>query len=342
MAVRVGVIGAGLMGATHARTLAGAVSGAEVAAVSDPVREALDRVAGEADAATTYEDGLELIADPDVDGVIIASPAATHERFAVAALEAGKPVLCEKPLAPDPDASLRIVEAEAALGRRRITLGFMRRYDTGYRELKARLDAGVIGRPLMAHCVHRNPRVHDFFDSAMIITDTVVHEIDIVRWLLDQEIVRATVLTPRPTGEAKEGVRDPQLVLFETDDGQLVDVEAFVNARYGYDIRCEIVGEAGTLALAPISPVLTTGERGAALDVPPGFQQRFGEAYQHELQAWVAAIALGDEPPAATAWDGYAASAVSEAAVEALESGRPTDVRLAERPALYQAGALAT
>ncbi len=341
MAVRVGVIGAGLMGSTHARILSAAVSGAELAAISDPLRDAAERVAAEVGLNTIYEDARELIADPDVDAVIVASPAVTHEPFTLAALELGKPVLCEKPLAPDADAALRMVEAEAALGQRLVTLGFMRRYDPAYVDLKARLDAGVIGRPLMVHCVHRNPRVHDDFDSAKIITDTVVHEIDVTRWLLDQEIVRCTVLTPRPSGEAPAGVRDPQLVLLETADGALVDVEAFVNARYGYDVRCEAVGERGTLALAPPSTVVVNSAQGATLEVPAGFQQRFGTAYLHELQAWVSALALGEEPPPATAWDGYAAAAVSEAAVTALQTGTPTAVRLAARPELYETEALA-
>ena len=164
---------------------------------------------------------------------MIASPAITHEPFTLACLEAGKPVLCEKPLAVDAAAALRIVEAEARAAL--VTVGFMRRCDPGYVGLKAQMDA--IGPPVIVHCAHRNPSVHEFFDSAMIITDTVVHEVDITRWLLGQEIVRVQVMTPRPSSRAREGLRDPQLVIFETEGGQLVTVEAFVSAGYGYDIQ---------------------------------------------------------------------------------------------------------
>ena len=168
----------------------------------------------------------------------------------------------------------------------------------------------------------------------MIITDTAVHEIDVTRWLLDQEIVRATVFTPRPTSEAPAGLRDPQLIIFETEDGLLVDVEAFVNARYGYDIRCEVVGEAGTLELLSPSTVARRGAFAEALALPRTFQERFGIAYLHELQSWIAAIERGEEAPgAASAWDGYAAAAVCEAAVESLETGRPTEVNLGTRAA---------
>jgi len=219
-----------------------------------------------------------------------------------------------------------------------VTVGFMRRYDPGYVDMKARLDAGVVGAPVMVHCAHRNPSVHAHFDSAMIITDSAVHEIDITRWLLDQEIVRTTVLTPRPSSEAPDGIRDPQFLIFETERGQLVDVEAFVNARYGYDIRCEVVGEAGTLELLTPATVAVRNRSTQALDVPPGFQQRFGIAYLHELQSWIAGISRGEEPTGPSAWDGYAATAVCEAAVSSLESGHPVDVRLAERPLLYPGG----
>src|SRR3954464_7535374 len=254
------------MGTTHARILATAVSGAEVVAIADPaVRLAGDHVA--------YRDGFELIAAANVDAVIVASPVPPHEPYVLACLEAGKPVLCEKPLAGDAETALRIVEAER--GRRLVTVGFMRRYAPGYTDLKARLDAGTIGAPLLVHCAHRNPSVHEFFDSAMIITDSAVHEVDITRWLLGEEIVRATVLTPRPSARARPGLRDPQLIVFETAAGRLVDVEAFVSAGFAYDIRCAVVGEDGTLELLAPSTVRVRGAFAAGVALPSGFPERF-------------------------------------------------------------------
>lgn len=285
--MRVGVIGAGLMGATHARLLSGAVPGAELVATADPVADGV-----------TYSDGLELIAAPDVEAVVIASPVVTHEPYTLACIEAGKRVLCEKPLAGDPAACLRIAEADT---HELVTVGFMRRFDPDYVELKARIEA-----PLLIHCAHRNPSVHDFFDSEMILTDSVVHEVYITRWLLEQEIVRVQVLTPRPTSRAREGVRDPQLVILETEGGQLVTVEAFATAGYGYDIRCTVVGESGVVEL----PVR----------IAESFQERFADAYRLELQAWVAG------EPGPTARDGYAAARVTEAAVRSLHTGGPVEV----------------
>jgi len=284
--------------------------------VSDAIRESAERLAHEVGVETVYTDALELIGDHHVDAVVIASPAQTHEAFVAACLEAGKPVLCEKPLASSAEAARRVLDAEAALGRRLVQTGFMRRFDPGYVELKSRVDGGEVGAPLLVYSTHRNATVPPGFGSEMIIKDTVVHDVDTVRWLLGQELVRATVLTPRPTSRAPEGVRDPQVVLFETDEGALVHVEAFVNAQYGYDIRCEIVGETGAMALAPPTP-----------EVPMGFQERFGLAYVNELQAWVGSIADG-APVGASAWDGYAAAAACEAAWASLTTGQPTDIRL--------------
>ena len=339
MSVGVGVIGAGLMGGTHVRTIAASVAGAEVVALSDAVAESAERLAGEAGVETIHGDALDLIGDPRVDAVIVASPGQTHEAFVLACLEAGpKPVLCEKPLATSVASAWRVVEAESALGRRFVQLGFMRRFDPGYADLKARLDAGEIGPPVMAHCAHRNATVPPVFDSEMIIRDSVVHDVDTARWLLGREVTRITVLRPRPTSRAAEGVQDPQFVLFETEGGVLVDVEAFVNAQYGYDIRCEVVGESGTLTLAPPASVEVRHEARIAGGVALGFQQRFASAYALELQSWVASVAAGREPAGASVWDGYAAVAVCEAGVEALGGGAPVEVRLEERPALYGAG----
>ena len=296
MSRRIGVIGAGAMGSSHCRMIARAVSGATLAAVSDadPARAA--RVAGD---ARVHDDPLALIGDPQVDAVVIASSDATHQGFVLACLEADKPVLCEKPLAPTSEASLSVVQAEAAIGRRLVQIAFMRRHDAGYVAMKQRLDAGRVGAALMVHCAHRNAGTPPGFTSEMLITSSATHEFDLTRWLLGQEVVAATVLVPRPSGLAPDGVRDPQLIVLETDEGVLVDVEVFVNARYGYDIRCELVGESGTLTLAPPASVEIRGEGADGREVDDDFRARFVDAYRVQLQAWV--DGLGASAPTARA-----------------------------------------
>ena len=213
----------------------------------------------------------------------------------LACIDAGKPVLCEKPLATTGEDALKVIEAEVALGRRLVQVGFMRRYDRAYRVVKAAMDDGSIGEPLLAHMVHRNASVPDTFTSDMSMTDSVVHEIDTIRWLFDQEIVATTVVASRPSPlRRRPGLRDPQLVLFELTDGAVIDVEVFVNCRYGYDVRCEVVGSEGTVAHGqPAAPARCcgAGRRGEA--VPADWRVRFDLAYLEEMQEWVDGAARG-------------------------------------------------
>jgi myo-inositol 2-dehydrogenase / D-chiro-inositol 1-dehydrogenase len=310
---RIAVIGAGAMGSCHARLLASAVRGAELVAVADVDLErakALARAVGVRDAGA---DAYELIASAEVDAVVVASIPDTHEALVRACLDAGKQVLCEKPLAASAEASRRIVEAEAATGSRLVTVGFMRRYDAGYVELERRLAGGEVGAALLVHCVHRNADIPDSFDQVAAITDSVVHEVDVARWLLGEEIAAVTVVAGRATRNAPPGVRDPQLVLLETDSGVVVEVESFLRARYGYDVRCEVVGETGTLTL-PVPDAIAVG-----------FQDRFAQAYRDELQAWVTGLQDG-APGGPSARDGYAAAAVTDACVRAAQTGLRTKV----------------
>jgi myo-inositol 2-dehydrogenase/D-chiro-inositol 1-dehydrogenase len=332
MTLTIGVVGTGNMGQEHIRRLAG-VPGAEVVAVSDVNAEQAKRVS-ETVGARAYSDGHDLIGSDAVQAVIIASPGDTHEEFTLACIAADKPVLCEKPLAPTVDACLRVLAAEAAGSRRLVQVGFMRRYDDGFQALKATLDGGQIGRALLLHCRHRNAVTPPGFTSDMMITDSVVHDIDVTRWLLGQEIVAATVFKPRPSSKAPEGLQDPQLVVLETAQGVLVDVESFVNCQFGYDIRYELVGETGTASLGEVAGVHVRQQGRHHGPIPADFRERFGGAYQSELQKWVAGV-LDGEVTGPSAWDGYATTAVAEACVQALTEGRRAVVELADRPALY-------
>ena len=335
MRVRVGVIGTGMIGQDHIRRITQVLSGGTVVAVTDLDAARAGRVAAGLPAATAYPAGRDLIADGSVDAVLVASWGAAHEEHVLAAISAGKPVFCEKPLAPTGEACLRIVEAEMAAGRRLVQVGFMRRYDAGYHALKSALEAGEIGTPLLMHCAHRNPSAPPYgFTTEMMVTDSAVHEIDLVRWLFGEDIVATNVLKPRRSSKGSVELHDPLIVLLETASGVLVDVEVFVNATYGYDIRGEIVGERGTVALAEAGGAVLKQEGRRSGRVPADWRERFSRAYDAELQDWLKAVAAGS-CSGPSAWDGYAAAAAAESCLEALRTGRRTAVSLPERPAFY-------
>ncbi|MGY1832444.1 Gfo/Idh/MocA family protein [Geodermatophilus sp. SYSU D01180] len=336
--LRVAVLGVGMMGADHVARLHSRTSGAQVAAVSDAFAEKAEQVAGTVPGCRVVGDPLAAIADDDVDAVLVATPGQFHEEQVLACIEHGKPVLCEKPLTMDAATSLALVRAEdahtARTGRRLVQVGFMRRFDPEYAELEALVRSGALGEPLVVHCAHRNAAVPPHFTSEMMVNDSVVHEVDVARFLLAEEIAAVTVLRPRATRHAVTGQSDPLLVLLETTGGRVVDVEVFVSTGVGYEVRTEVVGEDGS-AMIGLDPGLVRQSGGPSgglrsTGIAPDFRQRFGRAYDIELQRWVDAARRG-EVDGPGAWDGYAAQAVCAAGVEALRTGRRTEVRLEAR-----------
>ena len=285
-------------------------------------------------AAEVYPDGHALIAAADVQAVLVASWGPTHEEYVLAAIAAGKPVFCEKPLATTAEGCRRIVEAEQAHGKRLVQVGFMRPYDAGYRQLKAVVDADRIGAPLMIHAAHRNPTVSEHYSTDMAITDTLIHEINVLAWLLDDHYVSAQVVFPRKAPAAREHLRDPQVVLLETAKGVRIDVEVFVNCQYGYDIQCEIVGERGIARLPEPTSVQLRSEARLSNEILMDWKDRFIAAYDVELQAFIDDLAAG-QLTGPSSWDGYIAAVTADACIKAQDSGAIEPVTLPSRPAFY-------
>ena len=323
MSLAVGVIGTGVMGAEHARLLRCATSGAHLAAVCD-ADEA--RATAAAAGGAVFSDGMALIASENVQAVVIASPDATHAQYALACLAAGKPVLCEKPIAATAAEGLAIVQAEAALGRHLVTVGFMRRFDPAYADMRAARIVGQIGAPVLLHNIHRNAAAPTWFTGAMAVTNSLVHEIDISRWLLGSELISAQV-TSAPGG-------DPMLVTMQTDKGEIVSTEVYMNATYGYHVHAQLVGRAGTVEMAAPTRVLTNLAAAQSFGFPANWVPRFAEAYRLQMQAWVDAIAKGQHV-GASAWDGYITTSIAEQIVDGIATGSRIALTLPARPALY-------
>lgn len=333
--MRVGIVGVGMMGSDHAKRVASRISGARLVAVCDPDRARAEALASGAEHVRVHDDALGLIASDDVDAVILASPGLAHEEQLLACIAHGKPTLCEKPLTMDSDSSLRVIRAERASGRSLIQVGFMRRFDPEYAQMKRLLAGGTFGRLLLVHNTHRNKAVpNPEFRSDMIVRDSLVHEVDVARFLFDEEIEEITVLQPSPTSLAHEGVADPQVAVFRMSGGGLVTSEVFVNCQTGYEVRCEAVAERGTVTAGLSQAGLYTTRANLDGDngwwggpVAPDFTVRFARAYDLEVQAWVDAARAGTVA-GATAWDGYASTLVCSAGMESLQSGNTVKVAL--------------
>lgn len=334
MTVGVGVIGTGRMGGIHLRNLSEHLPQGHVEAIGGTNRARLDEAADRCGAKRVYTDPFALILDPKVDAVLVASPASTHAAFVIAAIQANKSVFVEKPLSTSAASALQVAETENATGRRHVRLGFMRRYDPAHIELRETVINGSIGSPLMVHCAHRLPAVTAAFGSEMLITEGLTHEIDSARWLTGSEIRTVRVYTPGPSGRAVPGVDDPQFVVLETDEGQLIDVEVSVNAGYAYDIRCEVVCEDGTVELEDFSLTRVRRDNRSASPLSRGWAHRFHGAFREELRTWLDDVSSGT-PTGPNAWDGYAAALVAEACVRSLRAGTEVAVPLPPRPALY-------
>ncbi|GAA1766161.1 Gfo/Idh/MocA family oxidoreductase [Pseudarthrobacter sulfonivorans] len=332
--LRVAVIGAGRMGADHIKRLSTRIHGAEVAAVVDvDISRAQAAIEG-IDGAVALASADEALNNGDVNAVLIATPGFLHEEILYKALEKGFPILCEKPLTPDAESAWKVVQAETALGRKRIQVGFMRRFDAEYSALGSVIRNSELGELLMLHHQHRNPSTPEGFTNEMLINDSVVHEFDAIRFFTGEEITSVQVRLGKATRNAPNGQHDPQHVLLETESGVLADVEIYVNAKFGYQVATQASFEDGIVSIGgDAGPYVQSAGRWGG-QITPGFEERFGAAYDVEVQAWADAARRG-EIGGPTAWDGYATAACCEAGVEAQKSGEKVKVQLNSKPGLY-------
>ena len=224
-----------------------------------------------------------------------------------------------------------------------VQVGLMRRFDPVYVELRKKIASWVIGSPVFGRiaftatstCLlvgHLKPPC-----SAQRRTIFLV-----MPWVFDREVVSVNWLSPTP---ATAALRDPQVVILELEGGALVFDELFVKSRYGYEIRCEIVGESGTVELAPTARVAVRSGLKVSRDVPPDFRGRFADAYRHELQAWVDAISRWHSVNAEgcigpvdgpDAWDGYRVAVISHAVLASMSKNAPSVVDFVPMPDLYR------
>lgn len=332
--LKIGVIGCGAIGQEHIRRLRYMVPNAEVVGCSDYYKAAAEKAAAKYGIAAVYKSGEELIAAPDIEAIVITSADASHAGYVMEALRCGKQVFCEKPLAQTTLDCENMIAEELKHGRRLVQVGFMRRYDRGYAQMKQVIDSGELGAPLMIHACHRNMYQTEGFQTEMGITNVAIHELDICRWLLGDEYKNAQVLKVRQSSYSTKGYDNPQIVLLETQNGSRIDVEVQVSEAYGYDIQCQVVCEKGTLNLPDPAAVVKRADASCSFSLLTDWSDRFIEAYDIELKQWVDSVLDGTLTGPST-WDGYAACVAADALNQSRNSGQFCPVKMIEKPSLY-------
>lgn len=317
MSLGVGVIGCGAMGQIHLRSLLARPADVRVVGVYDPH---LDRIgaAGLSTEVAVFPDSRALIRHSEVDLIVIASPASLHASDVVASLEAGKLVYCEKPLVTSMDDHHRIRALEAHHGRAMVWVGFMRRFDPLFQALKADLDRGAIGAISHGILSHRNPSVPPSFTDADYMLETFIHEFDALRWLVGVEIETISVGGEHRTAR---GLTDPQFVTLTTSGGQRVVIDGHITNGYGYDIRCELVGERGSRSLVDY-----VDRVGISAAPQATWATRFEAAYRSAIEAWIDDV-LSQKHTGVTSHDAERALAVALSGIEAQKTGRTAPVR---------------
>ena len=314
--IGIGIIGVGVMGRGHALYLSDYVKGGKVVAIYDTNLATAQKVAKEVFKKTkvlpkVYKDLSMILDDQLVKAVIIASPDHLHANHLEQAILAGKDVLCEKPLASK-EKDARKVAKLARNSKSIVGIGFMRRFDRPYQDLKREIESGKYGKVLQIRCTSRNVS-SPTATTAMLLTNVAVHEIDIIRWLLGEEIVSVSVNFAKTTSKANSNLSDPISVNCYTESGVLATIDICANSTYGYEVGMEVITENGSLVIENLGQLniaynfkLPTRKGGT---LHKDWMGRFKQAYIAELKAFVNSLQKRKlDKNLATVEDGLAAS----------------------------------
>ncbi len=327
--LNIGVVGLGRLGNLYARYFQGRISNATLVAVSDIAENVAESFAKEFSVPRWYKHYQELIADEEVDAVVIVTPTSLHKDVSIEAAGAGKAVFCEKPLSISMEESLAIKKAVEQTGIF-FHLGFMRRFDKGYAAARNKIDEGQIGTPIVFKSSSRDPfrpslEYLDPKHSGGLLTDCGIHDIDLARWLMGEVRSVYSIGDVLAYPEMKQiGDVDNAIATLTFDNGAIGVIDLSRSGIYGYDIRTEILGTKGTLQIGYLreTPLTVLTKEGVTHDTVPYFMERFGQSYVDQLQNFVDHLLQG-KPPSITCDDGIAALQISLAATRSLHEKRP-------------------
>jgi predicted dehydrogenase len=330
----IGVAGVGDMGRRHALNLRCLVPEARLVAVADVAETRAKEVAQELEIENSFRTLEELLELKEVNAVVIASPDKFHAEAIQLAAAAGKDILCEKPIATNLEDAHAALEA-VAKAKVRLQIGFMRRYDPAYQAAMARVEAGEIGESVVFKSIGRDKEVpfisaYQSGRNGMLFYNSTIHDFDLARWMMRDEIreVQAfTTVAIRPEvalyGDIVAGV-----VNLRYERGAVGNVESYVQSRYGYDVRTEVVGSRGSVFVGSLqkTPAIFLSAQGGTAVLADHFLSRFADAYLAEVTDFVHNSAHG-LPLRVTGEDGLRALEIAVAAEHSHLHGKPVQVK---------------
>jgi inositol 2-dehydrogenase len=325
------------MGSVLVRHLANGVPQARLVAIADRDRPRSEALADEFGVEGRFSDPLELFRRDDIQAVLIATPTDTHPALVAAAAQAGKHVFVEKPLALSVEGCDQAIAAAAAAGVK-LQVGFMRRFDQAYREARSKIAAGEIGRPTLFKSINRDPvRTSLEFarreSSGGLIMDMGIHDFDLARWLMGDEVVRVSAEgTCLAYPELQRvGDIDNAVINLRFAGGAVGNIDLSRNAVYGFDARTEVLGTEAAVAVGRQREAGLAPRPGQGSLEPSG-PGRFDAAYVEELRHFVECVAQ-DRTPWVTGDDARRATAIAAAATRSLDEGRPVELSGLPAPA---------
>ncbi|MDH5106274.1 Gfo/Idh/MocA family oxidoreductase [Lentilactobacillus diolivorans] len=335
---KVGIVGIGFIGSDHLHRLTKTIANVDVTAVCDIIpgkaQKELDRQGLK---AKDYHDYHDLVDDPNVDVVVCTASNEAHHEIVMAALQAGKFTFCEKPLALDAKDCMEIIKEEEKYGHRMLQVGFMRHYAPEYVQMKQMIDNDVIGKPLMMDERHYNQTQPEEYDSSRSIIETAIHEIDLDHWLLGEDYKNIRVLPVKKTRAVQnDQIQDPMIVMMETTSGINIYLQVFVRCQYGYDIKCDVIGEKGVLELPTVPQVAVRKDAEYSTAILTDWKARFESAYDIEFRDFMNHVSVKESPIGPSAWDGYIAAVTADAALKSLaDNGKVEELDFPKTPDFY-------
>jgi inositol 2-dehydrogenase len=330
--LKVGIVGLGRLGKVYLRDLAARIPETTVSAVADIDRALASSLAEEFGVANAYGSAEDLIADRNVDAVIIVTPTHAHRGAAIAAAQSRKPTFCEKPPALSLAECAEMADAVDKSGTF-FHMGFMRRFDPGYAAAKEKILQGAIGRPVVFKSSSRDPfrpslEYANPASSGGIMVDMGIHDFDLARWFMgDVAAVSAVGGVLAYPEMAEIGDIDNGIAMLEFADGRLGVVDLTRNGYYGYDITTELLGDAGTVRVGYLreTPLFVMTKNNVSHDTVPYFMERFERAYTIQLRDFAQNV-LSGRPPSVELKDGVEALRTALAATAAHRTGQRVQV----------------